>query len=76
MYSHIQRKALEVTFIPEYMSPEKPPALTTFVLKLDYTVKKADYVCNMPKCEVLSLLGKVRLFGIKEQQFCMTTKQV
>lgn len=59
-----------------YWSPEKPLALTIFLLKTSYTVKKADYVCNIPKHEVLSPLSKVCHFGIKGQQFCMTTKQV
>lgn len=59
-----------------YLSPENTLALTTFPLKTGYTLKKADYVCNIPRCEVLPPLSKVCHFEIKEQQLSMTTKQV
>lgn len=75
-FSYTEKSAWSHIHSRIYLSPEKPLALTTFLLKTGYTVKKADYVCNIPKCEVLSPLGKVCHFGIKEQQFCMTTKQV
>lgn len=32
-----------------YLSPEKPPALTKFLLKTGNSVKKADDVCNIPQ---------------------------